>query len=474
MAKSFKSGSRVDAVIAGMGLSGLVAGAILARRGKKVIILPEEASSSVDSDLPFFPQKIGFGLERDGAADRILNELGISISLLKRTQEVFRKKPSFLQVIFPFYRFTLYHDRNETFDDLKAGFGERVQAIKTLLQKSDELDPLIYPFLYDPFLRLDKKGEVMGQVIRWMAYRGKTFKLRNQTGADFCKGFGLEEDPLDFFNALSIFYYRRALTQISALQFLQMLFHYKREPLSLAGGVSGLKEVLLKIIKDNKGEVWPACPDALFFESSHLRGMEVKGKESVGCDVLIMNPEQDSLFEAEGRRVISYYYLVPEAVIPSMMGDFIILKRDPGLPYDETNFLLVSLAAKENKELKEEKKSGVKRGVMVQSILSGGESHSSGERLRKEIEAGLTGFMPFAEERMEFCKSISNDPKTEPESYLPKEMVRKARKMEDSPFPVFLLGKSVYYLPSDPANFFVSPFLLKRGYELSRIIKNRR
>ncbi|MBI3352320.1 MAG: NAD(P)-binding protein [Nitrospirae bacterium] len=473
MTKPFKYAVRSDAVIIGSGLSGLVAGALLSKSGKKVVILPEE-NPAASVEVPFFPQTIGLGFEREGPVDRIFNEIGISIPLLRRTQEVFKKKSSFLQILLSFYRFTLYHDRENTLDDLKTGFGGKVQTLRVLFQKSDEWEAILYPFLYSTspwaFIR---KGAVLKQLTRGFVYQAKVFKLQTQKALEFCKALGMEEDPIDFLNALSLFYFHHTLRDISTLDFFKMLLVLKNEPLMVSGGISGLREIFLKVIKENKGEIWSTPPSSLSFQKNRILGVEFKGKESLGCDVLILNPEKGGLAKEKAVRIFNGYFEIPEEVIPAMMGDCLILKFNDRFPYHSGNFLMFSLATGETAGSMEEKRFTSKRAVLAQYFLPASKNQVSEEELKKEIEQRLIWVMPFVEGKIEWIKSFVEEQKEWNFPYLSKEKLRKAAFLQKGNYPVLSMDKSFYFLPHPVSDVLINPFLIKRGYDVAHIVKKR-
>ncbi|MHB8482340.1 MAG: NAD(P)-binding protein [Nitrospiria bacterium] len=472
MAKPVKYAVRSDAVIIGSGLSGLVAGALLSKSGKKVVILPEETPAS-PPEAPFVPQTLGLGFERDGPVDRIFNEIGISIPLLRRTQEVFRKNPSFLQIVLSFYRFTLYHHRQDTLDDLKTGFGEKAQSLKVLFQKSDEWEVVLYPFLYasSPWAFI-QKGEVLKQLTKGLFYQAKVFKLEKQKAIDFCKELRMEDDAVDFLNALSLSYDYRTLRNISTLDLFKMLLIFKNEPLSVAGGTAGLKEIFLKVIRENKGEVWLIPPSSLSFKK-RMGGVEFKGKDPLGCDVLILNPGSGGLVTENPGRMLNCYLHIPEKAIPAMMGDFLILKFHESLPYGPNNFLMISLAGKETRGPKEEKRSSSRRALLVQCFLPEDGNQVPEEALKMEIERRLVWLMPFVENKIEWTGRLMVEQKEWKSPYFSKERLRKAACLQKGRFPVLSMGKSFYFLPHPSLDVLINPFLIKRGHDVAHMIRKK-
>lgn len=472
MVKTVKFAVRSSVIIIGTGLSGLVTAAVLARAGQKVIVLrDEEEENGNASDTLFMPQMLSVGFERESPVDRIFNELGISLSLLRRGQELFKKSSAFLQIIFPYFRFTLYHDRNETLDNLKAGFGKSASRVKAVFDQSDSWSPLLYPFIYMGDFPAFKKETWFAQLTSWLGYRIRVFKLKTQKASDFCKESGLDKREIEYFNALSIFFTGQTLQHISSLDFLQALIFLNNEPLVSVKGVFGLRELFLKIIKENKGEILSANPSSLYFQKNRIAGVEFHGKEGIGCDTLIWNPRRGGMQREEGKHVYQFHFFLDEEAIPSSMGDFLILKRKPERPFDPFNFLYLSLAKKGASEAREGAKASSERGLLVQCLIDPQGTAEDEKKLVKEIEERIIWLIPFAEKRLKFSgfRGIKSDIRIP--SYFPQEVIRKVVGPQKSPSPLVTLGKSFYYFPHPATEYLISPFLIKRGYDLANTIK---
>lgn len=472
MAKPLKFAARGNLILIGTGLSGLVTAALLARGGQKVIVLPDEEEESVDPlDPPFLPQMLSVGFERESPIDRIFNELGVSLSLLRRGQELFKKNAAILQIIFPYFRFTLFHERNETIENLKAGFGESATRVKSLYDRSDFWSPLIYPFIYMGDFPTLKKGTWFRQITSWLGHRARVFKLRRQKASDLCRDTGLGEKETEFFNAICIFFTGQNLQETSSLDFLQSLIFLNNEPLVSVKGIIGLRELFLKIIKENKGEILSTNPSSLYFEKKRISGVEFQGKEGIGCDNLIWNPRRGGMQSEEGKLVYQFFFSLEEEAIPSSMEDFLILRRRPERSIGPFNFLYLSLAKKMSSEDGSGKKDSSERGLLVQCMIDSQGAAEDEKKLVKEIEERIIWLIPFAENRIKFSGFRVIKSEIRIPSYFPQEVIRKIVSPQKPGFPIVILGRSFYYLPHPASEYMISPFLIKRGYDLANIIK---
>jgi len=121
-------------IIAGAGIGGLAAGALLARRGKKVLVCspsstPEGALGQVTSDgFDFLPgPSLVFGFERDGGYRRLFDELGVQNLPLERTRTY--------QVALPDKRITMYHEIDRTMAEFKREFPADIIQVEKLFQQ---------------------------------------------------------------------------------------------------------------------------------------------------------------------------------------------------------------------------------------------------------------------------------------------------------------------------------------------------
>jgi hypothetical protein len=473
MAKGVKFSVRSNVIIIGTGLSGLVTGAALARGGRKVTVLQDEGGPEEKAlQIPFLPQLLSIGFERDSPVERIFNELGISLSLLRRSNDLFKKIPAWLQIISSNFRFTLYGERDETLADLRAGLGERnVLPIKRLFEQLDEWSPLLVPYLYEQGIPRLQRENWLRPFLSWAGYRIKVSRLSMQNAFRYCKELGLDEVGLDYLNALTLFQSGETLQQISTLDLFRLLLFLKQEPLSTAKSFSGQKELFLKIIRENKGEIKAQSPSALAFLNGRIAGVEFQGKEGIGCDHLIWNPEKRGLQSEKENMVFQSYFELDENAIPSAMGEFLILKRKPELPLDRTNFMYLSMAMKSSPESKEIKGKSTLRGLVVHIPLASGMSQPNEKELNEEIVNRLIWLMPFAENNLKHIVSRISRPETRYPEYFPPQTVRKADKLQKKPCSVITLGKSFYYLPHPANSFLNSSFLIKRGYDLAVSLK---
>lgn len=472
MANSVKFAVRSNAIIIGTGLSGLVAGAVLARGGKKVtVLLDEKAREEKPLFSPFLQPMLSVGFERDSPVERIFSELGISLSLLRRSNDLFRKNSAWLQIIFPEFRFTIYSDRNETLSNLKAGFGERVLTFKHFLEKMDSWIPVLTPYLYDEGIPPLNKENWLRPLTDWLWYRFKVARLRVKNAAQFCQECGLDEDGIAYFNALVIFQTGQTLQNISTLELFRLLQFISHDPLVATKSLSGLSELFLKIIKENKGEVLTLTPNSLRFEKKRIAGIEFQGREGIGCDCLIWNPRNGNLQGERENKIFQLFFELDEMMIPTSMADFLILKRNPQLPLEKFNFLYLSMAEKEVSNSKEVKQSSSKRGLVVQCPVDSGGPEVNEKELAKEIEERLVWLMPFAENHLRLSGILLNQPELKYPSFFPQEAIRKAGNPRKKSCPVILLGKSFYFFPHLATPFLIHSSLIKRGYDLANIVK---
>jgi len=371
----------------------------------------------------------------------------------------------------PDFRFAFYHDRNDTLENFKAGFGKNVSRIKIFLDELDRWKPVLYPFLFLSEFPLLTKENWFAQLTAWLRYRAKIFKLTVRKGSEYCRSAGLDEKEMELFNALSIFSAGKTLDQVSALEFLQVLLLLTREPLVSVKGIPGLRDLFLKIIRENKGEVLGIRPAGLNFQDGQIGGVEFQGREGIGCDRLIWNPESGGWPAEEGKRVFQFYFELDERIIAPAMSDFLVLKRGAESLSDSRNFICFALSERRVPEKGEENGSSGKRGLVAQVIADTGGRMEDQETLSRLVEERITWLLPFAEKHLKLCSSRAVQTEARVPSYFPPEAGKKAASIPKSPGPTVSLGRHFHYFPHPVAEHFVSPFLIKRGYDLAVRIK---
>jgi hypothetical protein len=472
MAKSSRFPDRANVAILGDGLSGLVAGAVLSRAGKRVALFPDpDTGLSGEGEVPFYSQKLLSGFERDSPAERVLNELGISLSLLRRSRDIFKSPPAWLQVAYSDFRLTQYGDRAETLTNLRAGFGESAETVGVLYRELDRWSPLIYPFLYDDHCPAISREKGRRRLPAWLLYRSKVFRIGMTKASDYCLTLGLKGELQEYFNALSLFQTGEELSHGSQLKFFQSLDLYRHDPLETSREEVDLKDLLTKIIRQNKGEIVNQLPESLMFEGGRIAGLQFQGREGLGCDALVWNPRAAATPQEDNRVISTFYFQFDDRQRPAAMGDHLILKRNPDLPFGRLNFLYISLTDSGEADARGEKKESTRRGLTVQCPMPPADANEDSDAVVREITERLIWLMPFADESLRYRGRRLRGGALHVPSLFPKVIQRKlARTLSPNGSPA-RLANSVYYLPRPATPFMIDSNEMTSGYELAQSIK---
>jgi glycine/D-amino acid oxidase-like deaminating enzyme len=225
---------KYDVAVVGAGLGGLVAAALLSKKGKKTILL--EPGEEIGGALAVFQTQgfrfstgttLTFGFERGGALERVYSELGIahSASVLS---------PCY-QVALPDHRINIYAENGETLVELQREFPREIDAVAR-------------------FYRDIRK--VSEQIAR-NGFLGYLFRHRRADG--FIKKYHFSPELAAFFNLQSLFFFHQPVGQISIASLAVLV---DGAPLSIHGGLKRFADQMFDAFLRSGGEIrhrvpWP-------------------------------------------------------------------------------------------------------------------------------------------------------------------------------------------------------------------------
>lgn len=405
-----KGGKPYDVIILGAGLSGLLAAALLAKRGRHVLVLEEEAApgglSHREARETFSYMKgpaLFLGFERDGLYDRLFVELGLSLSMLKKEGALFQRSIPPFQMVLPQHRINFYVDTNELLGELSREFPDHIQGFRALSLEVDRWDEILRP-AYHLVQRRSPRG-----FAEWVDHFRERVRLksavrvpRRKKALAFLNPFGLDSEFCQGLSLLLLLFMGRTLKEATGLDLLLLLGLLRREVVAISGGIPRLAELLVKVIQDHQGEViFSQSLEALIMEGRRLTAIRTKeGEVPVAGSVIANIPFLRLPQAGSERRFVSLHFAVAADALPSAMSEHLLMTRSlPEPPFADNFLFLVSSELKDG-----EAAPGGQRVLQVATCLSESREPTPAEleRLRDSILAQLIDLMPFSRPSLTF------------------------------------------------------------------------
>lgn len=297
---------KYDLAVAGAGLGGLAAAALMSRSGKKVIVL--ESGASLDAALGvrefdgfrfFHGPTLSYGFEEGGAFHEIFAKLGNTPEVLKHAHR--------FQVALPDRRITVSANQEETHDELKREFPREIQSI-------------------EKFYRDLKKEAERIMKSRLFAYFAK---LKSATG--FIGKYHFSREFTIFLEIQSYFFFRKPLSQLSLTKFIIL---FETMPTRFHDGTRALADRLLAVLQKSGGDItFGEGPAEIAFKNG--RPVSVKsGKHMIETDTILLS--------APHQPPPTYFLGILDDVVPEGMAQDVLYLPDYARP-DE--FLAISVSA---------------------------------------------------------------------------------------------------------------------------------
>jgi len=395
---------RFDLIVIGAGLEGLLCAALLAKRGKQVIVL-EEAPTPGGASFRISKSEYTFikgpslflGFERDGLYDRLFTELGLSLAMLKREGLLFRKSRPPLQIVLPNHRLDYYTDPGELLEELQREFPDGVQEIRGLWTEMEQYEQVIRPRMHQAQRTNPQTFPDRIQGMReWLRYSSVVRKLHRQPAVEFLNRHNLDPEIRRGLELLLLVFVGKAMDEATGLDLTQLLSLIQREMLTVSGGIPRLCDLLVKVIQENHGEVVYRQPAAeIVLRHRRTEGVQtVDGRTVHGTSVIVNLPWQAAVDTAP-RKPFTLYYGIAENAVPSPMKDHLLLLKSFQRPPVADNFLYLQLNAVQDTWAAPKGQ----RALQVIGILP--ESEQPRQQLLpslvEPVTAHLNGLMPFSE-----------------------------------------------------------------------------
>jgi len=346
--------SYFEVVVCGPDLAGLVAAALLSRRGKRVLLCGHDRHDATIQAGPYIlAREPGLLPPPDTeTVARVLRELG-------HNQIVRRRAPALhpgLQMVFPKHRIDLGHNSEAVAAELRREFSTDSALVNDVLARMQDnsaiLDPLLGSDVTLPPESFWERRDV-GRILRqlppldndWMSGIPPGHPMRAGVAALGALSSGFSPGDLS------------AMTQARALD-------NARRGVFRLGGMGDLQKLFIEKIESHMGEVRQRIwPHELVWKRGILSGLRPRPRgETIGFGSLVWADSAASLLTlcenlaprrlqeiAAAIRPACYRFtlcllLRPEA-LPEGMGARVLMVRDPMKPLLEENALLVTVGA---------------------------------------------------------------------------------------------------------------------------------
>lgn len=351
--------SSFDVIVIGAELAPLLAGALLAKRGFRVLVLGQDEAPPTYSPveglvLPRAP--FNFLPASSPVARRVLAELALHQAFRRRATSL---DPAF-SVCMPRHRFELAQEQRALEREIEREFPEIKRPIEELLRELEQRDASL-----DAVLERD------------LVWPPETFfERRDAARAIAQQPFGKNGDLLDPLAELPDEHPFRLVVELpvrfaegmdpdhkSGLRTTRLFSAWRRGGAVLDGGYAALSSMLLESIRTHSGEVREREKiDAVIVRRGAASGVRLLASgEEIGATTILSGvplasllrlvPDRapfEELFERLGEPVIRYYrytlnLVVRAHAVPAGMPRDTFFVRDPSRPLSDANALRIQV-----------------------------------------------------------------------------------------------------------------------------------
>jgi phytoene dehydrogenase-like protein len=252
-----------DVILIGESLPGLVAAALLARKGHRVLVVePVDPAGPVSpifkSDGFIFPKGplLFLGLHREGLYEKVFTELGLSLSLLKKEGSVFARPVPPFQLLLPTHRLNFFSKWEEFLEELRREFPQEVQAAREFSKKIQETGRILDLFHHQPFPQWRPSlKDRSNQFLDLVQYRLTLRKLKRVSAIEYIQSYGLSLGFQKLMELVGLFFYRQPLSELRALDLVSLLNLVHQEVVEVREGRINLAKIFLSRLKEYRGEL---------------------------------------------------------------------------------------------------------------------------------------------------------------------------------------------------------------------------
>ncbi len=347
--------SSYDVVLVGTQLSNLVAGALLAKRGFRVLLVAQDElppTYEPASGLPLPREPFNFLPASSPIARRALSELALHHVFRRRAVQI---DPAY-QVCLPRHRFELTPERDVLEREIEREFPEVKRTIEELLRGTERNDAFL--------------DRVLDRDLTWPPQT--FFERREHARATTDQPFGKSGSAIDPLSELPEQHPFRFAVELPArfadgmdpdypagLRTTRFFSAWRRGGAVLDEGFATLRAMLIESIRTHSGEIRePEKVDAVLVKRGTACGVRIAASgEEIGAHwVLVGSPLAtllrlvpdrapfEELFERIGEPVVRHYrytlnLVVAASGVPAGMSRDVFFVRDPERPLAEANAL---------------------------------------------------------------------------------------------------------------------------------------
>lgn len=415
-----------DVCVIGSQLGGAVAGALLARRGYRVLHVDHDGVSSAYEDggyvLPYAPALLP-SPRLLPSAEMALRELGLTTDTLRALEPC---TPD-LQLLLPRHRVDIGHDPHRRIQELKREWPREAEPLEAALGHLSRLFDAAAPFLRSmPPLPPAGFGERRA-VSKAIKFAASAPGAPHSTVDEALAFQGLEGHP--FVSALRtaerfLGYLEGAPAPLATTRLLGGILRGSHK---LVGGHQGLRESIRRKIAESRGEILvgsnAAIAERLEVEGNRVAAVRLAGSpnawvarvfvaatDAPALHRLLPKSEQGSdmasLLERVRpvRQLLAVNLVVKAAALPPALGDCVLAMRDPGGSDSVDNAVLLQvLPARRDKgkgatELVPDERVVCAAGFVPADARDEGYEHLA--ELGRDIREAVADAIPFFERHL--------------------------------------------------------------------------
>jgi phytoene dehydrogenase-like protein len=298
-----------DLAVAGAGLGGLAAAALLSAKGKKTILctpspsLDDALGVSARDGFLFCPgPSLSYGFEQDGPFHQLLADLGLG--------ELAPASAQAYQVALPDRRITVFANQEETLEELSREFRPEIRTVTRFYRD----------------LKKEADRNARNRVYAYFSQR--------RSAAGFIRKYAFSSELRLFFNVQSLFFFQRPVSELSLATLIALC---NTRPFYYYGGHKTLVDRLLGIVLQKGGDIrYKEAAQEIVIRDNRAIGIRTNREVIEAGTVLLDSQEQ---------RVPLLFLGILDKVVPMGMARDVLYLPDYNQPND---FIALALSAQED------------------------------------------------------------------------------------------------------------------------------